>query len=105
MIEWGDGIYGAEAAARRYFKTSAAQLGPQEAALLAAAITSPRVFDPSHPSNRLRRRATPPEDAAPTLPAAPGGAPEILPGEALPVGKFPRDEAATSGPMDKLTVS
>ena len=118
VIEWGDGIYGAEAAARRYFKTSAAQLGPQEAALLAAAITSPRVFDPSHPSNRLRRReqmilrrmgnvtpppsdlATPPDDAAPTLPAAPGGAPEILPGEALPVGKFPRDEVVTSGPMD-----
>ncbi len=30
VIEWGDGIYGAEAAARQYFRTSAAQLGPQE---------------------------------------------------------------------------
>jgi monofunctional biosynthetic peptidoglycan transglycosylase len=38
VIEWGDGIYGAEAAARRYFTTSAAQLEPEE-----GAATQPRV--------------------------------------------------------------
>src|SRR5256885_11634107 len=34
VIEWGDGIYGAEAAARAYFQTSAAELSPGEPALL-----------------------------------------------------------------------
>jgi monofunctional biosynthetic peptidoglycan transglycosylase len=106
VIEWGDGIYGAEAAARQYFRTSAAQLGPQEGALLAGAITSPRVFDPAHPTSRLRRRQqmilrrmgnvtpppsdmAPPPAATPELAPAPMSAPEILPGEALPVGKIP----------------
>ena len=46
VIEWGDGIYGAEAAARTYFGKSAADLGPQESALLAGAIINPRAFDP-----------------------------------------------------------
>ena len=41
LIEWGNGIYGAEAAARTYFGKSAAELGPQESALLAGAIASP----------------------------------------------------------------
>jgi monofunctional biosynthetic peptidoglycan transglycosylase len=56
VIEWGDGIYGAEAAAQRYFGTPASTLGPNEAALLAAAIVNPRVFNPSRPSARLVRR-------------------------------------------------
>src|SRR4051812_6613692 len=56
VIEWGDGVWGAEAAARRYFRKPAADLGPQESALLAAAIINPRVLDPGHPSARLRRR-------------------------------------------------
>jgi monofunctional biosynthetic peptidoglycan transglycosylase len=55
-IEWGDGIYGAEAAARAYFRTSAASLGPSEAALLAGAIVNPRVLNPAHPTPRLLRR-------------------------------------------------
>ena len=46
VIEWGDGIYGAEAAARTYFHKSAADLAPQDAALLAAAIVNPRLLDP-----------------------------------------------------------
>src|SRR5687767_3317034 len=50
LIEWGDGIYGAEAAARTYFRKSAAELGPHEAALLAAAIINPRVLTPAHPT-------------------------------------------------------
>jgi len=54
VIEWGDGIYGAEAAARTYFRKPASQLGPQESALLAAAVRNPRVLSPAHPSARLR---------------------------------------------------
>lgn len=57
VIEWGDGIYGAEAAARHYFKKSAADLSPQEAALLAAIIPNPRtVFSPQTNPRRVRRR-------------------------------------------------
>ena len=56
VIEWGDGIYGAEAAARTYFGLSAAELGADEAALLAAAIINPRVLNPAKPSARLLRR-------------------------------------------------
>jgi monofunctional biosynthetic peptidoglycan transglycosylase len=57
LIEWGDGIYGVEAAAREYFGTSAAALGPAEAALLAGAIVNPRVLTPSRPTApRLLRR-------------------------------------------------
>jgi monofunctional biosynthetic peptidoglycan transglycosylase len=56
VIEWGDGVYGAEAAARTYFHTSAASLSPAESAWLAAAIVSPRTMNPSHPNARLIRR-------------------------------------------------
>lgn len=44
-VEWGEGIFGAEAAARYYFKTSAAQLSPAQAARLAAALPAPKCFD------------------------------------------------------------
>jgi monofunctional biosynthetic peptidoglycan transglycosylase len=56
VIEWGDGIYGAEAAARTYFGKSASSLGPDEAALLAGAIINPRVLNPARPSPRLSAR-------------------------------------------------
>ena len=56
VIEWGDGIWGAEAAARRYFGSSAASLSPDQAALLAGAIINPRVYSPAHPNTRLLRR-------------------------------------------------
>jgi len=74
LIEWGDGIYGAEAAARTYFQTSAGSLGPTESALLAAAIINPRVYNPARPNVRLLRRqqlilrrmgiVTPPDELA-----------------------------------------
>jgi monofunctional biosynthetic peptidoglycan transglycosylase len=73
LIEWGDGIYGAEAAARTYFQTPAGALGPAESALMAAAIINPRVLNPARPSARLARRqqlimrrmgvVTPPEES------------------------------------------
>lgn len=57
VIEWGDGIYGAEAASRYYFKKSAADLTPQEAAYLSAMIPSPlNVFNPQKNPKRLARR-------------------------------------------------
>jgi monofunctional biosynthetic peptidoglycan transglycosylase len=56
VIEWGDGIWGAEAASRAYFRTSAASLSREQAALLAAAIVNPRTLSPARPSRRLRRR-------------------------------------------------
>jgi monofunctional biosynthetic peptidoglycan transglycosylase len=56
VIEWGDGVYGAEAAARAYFHTSAAALGPTESAALAACIVNPRVMNPARPSSRFARR-------------------------------------------------
>jgi monofunctional biosynthetic peptidoglycan transglycosylase len=56
VIEWGDGIYGAEAAAQAYFHKSAAALAPVEAALLAGAIVNPRLLNPAKPTPRLLRR-------------------------------------------------
>ncbi|MCU1384231.1 MAG: Biosynthetic peptidoglycan transglycosylase [Acidobacteria bacterium] len=56
VIEWGDGIYGIESAARAYFGKPAAELGPAESALLAAAIVNPRVLNPGRPTSRLVRR-------------------------------------------------
>jgi monofunctional biosynthetic peptidoglycan transglycosylase len=56
VIEWGDGIYGAEAAARTYFGKPASRLDASESALLAAAIANPRVMNPGNPTTRLRRR-------------------------------------------------
>jgi monofunctional biosynthetic peptidoglycan transglycosylase len=56
VIEWGDGIYGVDAAARTYFHLSAAELGPTESALLAAAIVNPRLLNPARPTGGLVRR-------------------------------------------------
>jgi monofunctional biosynthetic peptidoglycan transglycosylase len=56
LIEWGDGIWGAEAAARAYFGISAANLDPSQSALLAGAIINPRVYSPARPNTRLLRR-------------------------------------------------
>jgi membrane peptidoglycan carboxypeptidase len=56
VIEWGDGIFGAEAAARAYFGKPAAALTPDEAALLAGAIINPREHSPAKPTARLLRR-------------------------------------------------
>lgn len=56
VIEWGDGIWGAEAASRTYFGIPASQLNAEQAALLAGAIINPRVYSPGHPNARLLRR-------------------------------------------------
>ena len=56
LIEWGDGIWGAEAAAQRYFGIPASDLSAEQAALLAGAIINPRVYSPANPNGRLLRR-------------------------------------------------
>jgi monofunctional biosynthetic peptidoglycan transglycosylase len=118
VIEWGNGIYGAEAAARTYFRKPAAQLTASEGALLAAAIANPRIMNPGSPTARLRRRqqmvmrrmgavepppvivTVPPVSSeplvlprlepVPDLPAGvPDGAPPVLPGQPVPPPKKP----------------
>jgi monofunctional biosynthetic peptidoglycan transglycosylase len=55
VIEWGDGIYGAEAAARRYYKKSAANLNRDQAARMAAMVPNPRWYE-NHRSSRAYQR-------------------------------------------------
>jgi monofunctional biosynthetic peptidoglycan transglycosylase len=57
VIEWGPGVSGAEAAARRSFGIPAARLDDHEAALLAAALPNPRRWTASVPTRYLRARA------------------------------------------------
>jgi len=57
VAEWGDGIYGADAAARVWFHKPAAELLPEEAAVLAAMLPAPRRRSPAKPSQHLRQRA------------------------------------------------
>ena len=52
IAEWGDGVFGAEAAARRYFGKASRDLTRREAALLAAALPNPLVRNPARPSGR-----------------------------------------------------
>jgi monofunctional glycosyltransferase len=57
IAEWGDGLYGIEAAARRYFHKNASQLNAREAALLVTALPNPLRRDPAHPTALHRRLA------------------------------------------------
>jgi monofunctional glycosyltransferase len=57
VVEWGEGIFGIEAAARHYFGKSAAALGPEEAARLAVILPNPRKFNPVGNSPHVARRA------------------------------------------------
>jgi monofunctional biosynthetic peptidoglycan transglycosylase len=118
VVEWGDGIYGAEAAARVYFGKPAGSLSTAESALLAAALSNARLLNPAHPTPRLRRRQAmvmrrmgavtpPPVVAGPVLPPppaapadnpgteipAPHDAPAVLPGEPVAVPKGPGAKA------------
>lgn len=86
-IEWGDGIFGCEAAARAYFGGPCASLSVEQAALLAGAIINPREHSPAKPTRRLLRRQQiiirrmgiketpppqPPPPVPPPFPAPPG---------------------------------
>ena len=56
VIEWGDGVFGAQAAAHYYYGTSAANLGPEQAARLAAMVPKPRFYDRVRETPLLERR-------------------------------------------------
>ncbi|MDQ3071109.1 MAG: monofunctional biosynthetic peptidoglycan transglycosylase [Acidobacteriota bacterium] len=99
-IEWGDGIYGAEAASRAYFGKPASALGADESALLAGSIINPRVYSPGRPNARLLRRQrlirtrmgafepppslpAPAPASPPAIPLAAPALPSALPGAAI----------------------
>jgi monofunctional biosynthetic peptidoglycan transglycosylase len=56
VIEWGNGVFGAEAAARHYFGTSAAALNEWQAARLAAMVPNPRYYDRRRSTRWLERK-------------------------------------------------
>ncbi|WP_421683325.1 monofunctional biosynthetic peptidoglycan transglycosylase [Stutzerimonas urumqiensis] len=56
-VEWGDGIFGAEAAARRHFDKGAPDLSDRQASLLAAVLPNPREWSASRPTAYIERRA------------------------------------------------
>jgi monofunctional biosynthetic peptidoglycan transglycosylase len=102
-IEWGDGIWGAEAAARTYFGIAASQLNAQQSALLAGAIINPRVLNPARPTARLLSRqrivlsrmgeVTPP----PAVPVIVETAPRTIPEDMLPPGDEPSPPPPSAG--------
>lgn len=57
IVEWGPGIYGAEAASQRYFGKPARALTVREASLLAAVLPNPRLWSPTTPTRYIQRRS------------------------------------------------
>lgn len=57
VAEWGEGVFGVEAAARHYFNMAAGRLGPEQSAKLAAMLPRPRFYDRNRNSSYLSRRA------------------------------------------------
>ena len=110
VIEWGDGIWGVEAASRTYFGTPASAVGRDQAALLAGAIINPRALNPRQPTARLYRRqkiilgrmgdVTPPAPAPVAAAAVPDDAPdEEAPAESgIPSMPSTIDEDVTEPP-------
>ena len=56
VIEMGDGVYGIEAGAQHHYGVHAAELTPEQAAMLVAILPNPREWDPNHPSDRVLRK-------------------------------------------------
>ena len=97
LIEWGDGVWGADAAARTYFGVSASALGREQSALLAGAIINPRVLSPARPPARLLRRQR-------IILSRMGGVqpPAPVPVRAAPAGEEMPEEFSGDIPMDEL---
>ncbi|HLX23872.1 MAG TPA: monofunctional biosynthetic peptidoglycan transglycosylase [Usitatibacter sp.] len=57
VIEWGDGVFGAEAASRHYYGRSAAKLAPENAAWLAAIVPNPRLYDRNRNTSFIQRKS------------------------------------------------
>ncbi|MGE3277014.1 MAG: monofunctional biosynthetic peptidoglycan transglycosylase [Vicinamibacterales bacterium] len=105
VIEWGDGIFGCEAAARAYFGKPAAALTTDEAALMAGAIINPRIHSPARPTRRLLRRqqiilrrmnVRKVTSAAPAAPPSPAPAGDAAPAQT--VQSTPTDGLAPPDP-------
>jgi monofunctional biosynthetic peptidoglycan transglycosylase len=58
VIEWGNGVFGAEAAARHYFNSSAAQLGSEQSARLAGMVPNPRYYDKNRGAPGLAKKTS-----------------------------------------------
>ncbi|MGH9253661.1 MAG: monofunctional biosynthetic peptidoglycan transglycosylase [Vicinamibacterales bacterium] len=111
VIEWGDGIWGADAAARTYFGVPASAIDAEQAALLAGAIINPRVLNPARPTARLYGRqrlilsrmgdVTPPTPAPVVTPARSAAEALLAPSE---TGASPLagEEAEENFPIDPL---
>lgn len=108
VIEWGDGVWGAEAAARTYFGVPASALGPQQAALLAGAIINPRVLSPARPNARLlgrqriilgRMGAVTPPSPVPVITTAPESVTEE---ETQPLIEITDEPAAPEAPPSEV---
>ena len=56
-VEWGEGVFGAQAAARHYFRVDAARLGPEQAARLAVMLPAPKRFEKNPASSYVTGRA------------------------------------------------
>jgi monofunctional biosynthetic peptidoglycan transglycosylase len=114
VVEWGDGVYGADAAARTYFRVPASALSAEQAALLAGSLINPRRYSPGAPPRRLRQRqaiilrrmrggavaAAGPRVASPLPPAAPA---EETPAELETLDEDPEampDETEDPPPTD-----
>jgi monofunctional biosynthetic peptidoglycan transglycosylase len=108
-VEWGDGIWGADAAARAYFGRSASDLTPAQAALMAGALINARIYSPGRPNARLLARQriilgrmgrglTPPGPLLPA-PAADVDADEVASPVPVPPGTDPPE--AVPPPIDE----
>ena len=107
IIEWGDGIFGCEVAARTYFGKSCANLDVPEAALMAGAIINPRVHSPANPTRRLLRRQQiilRRMQFKPPAPAAPPPANESAPID-NPIVPSPLDVTPPSPPANQTPVN
>ncbi|MDP2827955.1 MAG: monofunctional biosynthetic peptidoglycan transglycosylase [Sulfuricellaceae bacterium] len=58
VIEWGNGVFGAEAASRYYYKTGAVNLSAEQAAKLAAMVPNPRYYDKYRNAKGLARKTS-----------------------------------------------
>jgi monofunctional biosynthetic peptidoglycan transglycosylase len=67
MAEFDEGIFGVEAAAKHYFRTTAADLTPLQAARLAAVLPAPKSRDAANPTQFLRERSRAILDGAATI--------------------------------------
>jgi len=57
IIEWGTGVFGAEAASQHYFSLPASSLGRYQAAVMTAVLPNPRRWSPVRPTRYISRRA------------------------------------------------